>query len=124
MPGSSLPTTGTTAPAETPDTTVLRTIDGGQCIVGPAGGAGDQIFRRDSSDVELSQDQGWTVVVGLSPGGESTWNALALQCYNGLETCPSRQLAIVLDDVVQSYPQVNEPSSAGRVSISGVVHRG
>jgi preprotein translocase subunit SecD len=69
--------------------------------------------------VQLTQDQGWTVTVGLSPGGESAWNALASQCFNGLETCPSRQLAIVLDDVVQSNPQVNEPQFSGSVSISG-----
>jgi len=119
VPGSSVPTTGTTVPAAAPETTVLRTIDGGQCVVGPAGGAGDQVFSRDSSEVQLTQDQGWTVTVGLSPGGESTWNALAAQCFSGAETCPSRQLAIVLDDVVQSFPTVNEPQFSGSVSISG-----
>ncbi len=121
VPGSSVPTdpTATTVPANAPETTVLRTIDGEQCIVGPAGGAGDEVFSRDSSDVELVQSQGWTVVVGLSPGGEAAWNALAQQCYNGLETCPSRQLAIVLDDVIQSHPTVNEPQFSGSVSISG-----
>jgi preprotein translocase subunit SecD len=98
---------------------VLRTLDGGQCLVGPAGGAGDEVFSRDSSNVELAQGQGWTVNVGLSPGGESTWNSLASQCFNGLPTCPSRQLAIVLDDVVQSFPTVNEPQFSGSVSISG-----
>ena len=29
-----------------------------QCIVGPAGGAGDEVFSRDSSEVELTQDAG------------------------------------------------------------------
>ena len=119
MPATSIPSTGTTVPATTPETTVLRTIDGGQCIVGPAGGAGDEVFSRDSSEVQLTQDQGWTVTVGLSPGGEAAWNALAAACYSGAETCPSRQLAIVLDDVVQSFPTVNEPQFSGSVSISG-----
>jgi preprotein translocase subunit SecD len=124
VPGSSVPTTGTTVPATAPETTALRTIDGGQCIVGPAGGAGDEVFRRDSSEVQLTPDQGWTVTVGLSPGGESTWNALANQCFSGLETCPSRQLAIVLDDVVQSFPTVNEPEFSDSVSISGSFSEG
>ena len=35
VPATSIPTTGTTVPATTPETTVLRTIDGGQCVVGP-----------------------------------------------------------------------------------------
>ncbi len=77
------------------------------------------MFSRDSSDVQLSQAEGWTVTVGLSSDGEAAWNALASQCYSGLETCPSRQLAIVLDDVVQSFPTVNAPSFSGSVSISG-----
>jgi preprotein translocase subunit SecD len=59
------------------------------------------------------------VSVGLSPLGEASWNALAAACFNGLDTCPSRQLAIVLDDVVQSAPTVNEPQFSGSVSISG-----
>jgi preprotein translocase subunit SecD len=124
VPATSIPATGTTVPAATPETTVLRTIDGGQCIVGPAGGAGDEVFSRDSSEVQLSQDQGWTVTVGLSPGGEAAWNALAAACYSGAETCPSRQLAIVLDDVVQSFPTVNEPQFSGSVSISGSFSEG
>ena len=120
VPGSTVPTTGTTVPAATPDTTVLRTIDGGQCVVGPAGGAGDEVFSRDSSNVELTQDQGWTVVVGLSPGGEVERGTRSPRSAStALESCPSRQLAIVLDDVVQSAPTVNEPEFSGSVSISG-----
>ena len=100
---------------------MLRNIDGGQCLVGPPGGAGDEVFSRDSAEVELSQAQGWVVNVGLAPGGEAVWNALAQQCYIQAPqpTCPAGQLAIVLDDVVQSYPTVNEPQFSGTVSISG-----
>jgi preprotein translocase subunit SecD len=124
VPGSSVPTTGTTVPAVAPDTAILRSIDGMQCLVGPPGGAGDEIFARDSSEVQLTQQDGWTVTVGLSSGGETAWNALASQCYNALETCPSRQLAIVLDDVIQSHPNVNAPSFSGTVSISGAFKEG
>jgi len=111
--------TTTTVPGATPETEVLRTIQGGQCLVGPAGGAGDEVFNRDSAEVRLDQSQGWMVTVGLSSGGESAWNALATECFNGGQSCPSRQLAIVLDDVIQSSPVVNEPTFSGSVAISG-----
>ena len=39
--------------------------------VGPAGGAGDEVFDRDSAEVQLDQGRGWTVVVGLSSSGEN-----------------------------------------------------
>jgi preprotein translocase subunit SecD len=110
---------------ETPaaETEVLRTIDGGTCVVGPSGGTGE-VFSRDSAGVELDPQQGWMVVVSLTGEGEGAWNALAAQCFNGLETCPSRQLAIVLDDVVQSYPVVNAPQFSGQVTISGSFEEG
>ena len=119
--GTSTPASvpATSDPAVPPGTEVLRQIDGSSCIVGPAGGSGQDIFSRDSANVQLSQTEGWTVVVGLSGGGEAAWNALATQCYNGAETCPSHQLAIVLDDVIQSAPVVREPTFSGEVSISG-----
>ncbi len=117
--------TSTTLPASGPATatsqdgqTVLRALDGAQCLVGPSGGSG-QVFSRDSAKVELTQQQGWTVVVGLSADGEAAWNALASECFNGTAACPTKQLAIVLDDVIQSYPVVREPVFTGDVSISG-----
>ena len=45
---------------------------------------------------------------------------IAGQCYQRAETCPSQQLAIVLDDVIQSHPIVQAPSFSGSVSISGM----
>ena len=50
---------------------------------------------------------------------QATWNALAQQCFNGTSTCPSHQLAIVLDDVIQSAPTVQTPDFPGTVQISG-----
>jgi preprotein translocase subunit SecD len=124
-PSSTPSGTSTTLPAGGPATatsqdgqTVLRALNGAQCLVGPSGGSG-QVFSRDSAKVELTQQQGWTVVVGLSGSGEAAWNALASECFNGTEACPTKQLAIVLDDVIQSYPVVQEPVFQGNVSISG-----
>jgi preprotein translocase subunit SecD len=116
---TTLPVTGPAATTSQEGQTVLRHIDGSQCLVGPAGGSGQDIFSRDSADVQLSQQRGWEVVVGLSGTGESQWNALATECYNGTSACPSKQLAIVLDDVIQSAPVVQTPTFSGKVSITG-----
>ncbi len=114
-PGATPPTS---VPAETPQTEVLPMLDGGTCLVGPPGGTGE-VFARNSANVELDQQRGWSVVVSLSGAGEGAWNQLASECFNGLGSCPSRQLAIVLDGVIQSAPTVQEPQFQGEVSISG-----
>ena len=110
---SSVPT------STTPQSEALPTLDGGTCLVGPPGGTGE-VFSRNSAGVELEPagglDGGRRAVSGA---GESAWNALAQQCFNGLGSCPSRQLAIVLDGIVQSAPVVQAPSFSGEVSITG-----
>ena len=121
--GPTLPTT--TVPVETtpPDTTgqeVLPTADGTQiCLVGPPGGTGE-VFERGSAAAGLDPNTGgWLVTADLREDGLATWNALAQQCNSGASTCPSRQLAIVLDGVIQTAPTVNEPNFPDTVSISG-----
>jgi preprotein translocase subunit SecD len=98
---------------------LLPTRDGQQCLVGPAGGTGE-VFKNDAS-ASIEAGQGWGVSVGLRSGGVGvdTWNALALRCYNGDTTCPTRQLAIELDGVIVSNPVVNEPRFTDSVRISG-----
>ena len=98
---------------------LLRTIDGDSCLVGPSGGGGE-IFGRNSATVEFLGGQGWVVVADLTGDGEVSWNAIASQCNQGAQTCPSQQLAIVLDDVIQSHPVVQAPEFTGSVSISGM----
>ena len=116
VPGA---TTTSTVAAAQPEPTVLRQLGGGSCLVGPAGAGGEDIFERNGAQVELSQQFGWAVVANLSPTGEGAWNTLAFECNTGAATCPSRQLAIVLDDVVQSAPVVNQASFTDSVQISG-----
>ncbi len=78
----------------------------------------------------LTADNGWGVSVDLRSDGEATWNNLASQCYNTEPTCPSTvpgvrgQIAITLDSVVQSSPQVNQPSFSGSVAITGSFTKG
>ena len=107
------------APTEAAQQEILTALDGSQCVVGPSGGSGE-IFTRNSATVEFGGQQGWVVDASLSGAGEASWNAIALQCFNGLDTCPSRQLAIVLDDIVQSAPEVQQPQFQGSVAITGM----
>ena len=112
-----VPVTPTVTGAE-----LLPTRDGSVVCVGPAQGTGE-VFSKGSA--QLTGDQGWGVAVDLRSDGQATWNALANECYNATPTCPSTQpgvrgqIAIVLDDVVQSAPQVNQPNFAGSVAITG-----
>ena len=103
-----------------PGQTALDLADGTQaCLVGAAGGTGE-VFSRGSAQALIDQQTGqWVVSVDLRPDGQIAWNALAEQCFSGAPTCPSRQLAIVLDDIIQSAPTVNQPSFSTGVQISG-----
>jgi preprotein translocase subunit SecD len=90
-----------------------------ECVVGAAGGTGE-VFSRGSAGVEIDPTNGqWIVTADLRGEGEVQWNLLASQCFTGSSSCPSRQLAIVLDGVIQSAPVVNAPSFSGSVSVSG-----
>lgn len=90
-----------------------------ECLVGPSGGTGE-VFEQGSAGADIDQRTGqWVVNVDLRGEGEAVWNAMAQECFNGTATCPSRQLAIVLDDVIQSAPTVQTPDFPGTVQISG-----
>jgi preprotein translocase subunit SecD len=117
LPTTTLPVDSTAA--ETTGQDVLAMADGTQiCLVGAAGGTGE-VFQRGSAKAGLNQNQAWVVTVDLRDDGQATWNALAQQCFNGAPTCPSHQLAIVLDNVIQSAPTVQTPDFPGSVQISG-----
>ena len=109
------------APAAT-GAELLPDRDGSVVCVGTTQGTGE-VFERGSA--ELTLDQGFGVAVNLRSDGQATWNSLASQCYNAQPTCPSTQpgqrgqIAIVLDSVVQSAPQVNQPNFTDSVAITG-----
>ena len=112
-----VPTQATVSGAE-----LLPTRDGSVLCVGPAQGTGE-VFQKGSA--QLTGDQGWGVAVDLRGDGQATWNNLASQCFNAAPTCPSTQpgvrgqIAIVLDSIVQSAPQVNQPNFTDSVAITG-----
>ncbi len=112
--------TGVADPSADPsaDGATLVGIDGLTYTVGPSGAQGD-VFVRKSAGVSLDQTGNWQVSVDLTGDGNDDWNALAAQCFAGQATCPTGQLAIVLDNVVQSAPNVNQPAFDTGVSITG-----
>lgn len=96
----------------------LLGIDGLLYTVGPSGAQGD-VFVRKSAGVSLDQNGAWQVTVDLTNDGNDDWNVLASECFSALPSCQTGQLAIVLDDVVQSAPNVNQPAFDSAVSITG-----
>jgi len=116
------PATDTTVPAGTglqPGQEVLLANKGDAVyLVGPVAATG-KVFEKEASP-EISNG-GWVVNVSLRGGadGEDQWNALAQKCYAGDATCPTKQIAIVLDGKVISAPVVQTPQFNGSVQISG-----
>jgi preprotein translocase subunit SecD len=111
-------------PADEDSTVTLTDRDGLECIVGPVQRGPNSelsgfLFGRDSAEAILNQGA-WEVNVGLTPAGETAFNTLVASCFNRDQaTCPTGQIAIVMDGVVQSTPVVNDQSYAGGVTISG-----
>jgi preprotein translocase subunit SecD len=127
------PSTSTTAPAldenglpiqeSDPNKQQLLPVQGASppqyCLVGPQQGTGE-VFK-DNATATVIGGKGWGVVVDLrgGAGGEDVWNALASQCFNKADTCPTQQLAIELDGSLQSVATVQTPQFNGSVQISG-----
>ena len=89
--------------------------------LGPALATG-RIVKTASADI---QNGTWLVRLEMRGGedGIDTFNEIAATCYAqnpDPQVCPTGQLAIVLDSVVQSAPTINEPSyGAEDIQISG-----
>lgn len=77
------------------------------------------VFSNDAQADIITGE--WAVTVSLTEGeGTDQWNRLASECFYRQATCPTGQLAIVMDGVVQSAPTVQEPNFAGgSVQITG-----
>jgi preprotein translocase subunit SecD len=77
-------------------------------LLGPAGLTGKAV---DSAKAEFVAGQGWTVKMSLTGSGSTQWDALAQKQFH-------QQVAIVLDGVVQSAPQI-QPNDASFTSFAG-----
>ena len=89
--------------------------------LGPSLATG-RIVKTASADIQNGQ---WLVRLEMRGGedGIDTFNEIAATCYAqnpDPQVCPTGQLAIVLDSVVQSAPTINQPSyGAEDIQISG-----
>lgn len=113
------PTEATTTSALPDGSEVLLGRDGFAYLVGPVAATGLVFENNASANIQGSS---WSVVVQLRGGteGEDVWNALTSRCYSRDTTCPTAQVAIVLDGEVISAPVVQEPVfSGGEVQITG-----
>src|ERR687898_1313293 len=69
----------------------------------------------------------WVVALSMKGGadGIDTFNGIAAECFNRSQVCPTGQLAIVLDSVVQSAPNIEQPSyERDQIQISGTFSEG
>ena len=98
---------------------VLLGRDGTGYLVGPVAATGLVFENNASANI---QGANWSVVVQLRNGaaGADLWNALTARCYSRDNSCPTAQIAIVLDGEVISAPVVQEAIfSGGEVQITG-----
>jgi preprotein translocase subunit SecD len=102
-----------------PGSEALFGRDGFVYLVGPVAATG-QVFQNNAS--ANIQGATWSVVVQLRRGieGEDVWNSLTTLCYSRDPSCPTAQIAMVLDGEVISAPVVQEPVfTGGEVQITG-----
>jgi len=106
-------------PADPTATIIVQNTDGSEIYqLGPSFATGE-VFNNDAKADIITG--GWGVRVTLKSGstGADLWNIGAAQCFAKSTICPTGRMAIVLDGVVQSAPNVNQPSFSGGVDITG-----
>ena len=106
-------------PTDPTATIIVQNTDGSEIYqLGPSFATGE-VFNNDAKADIISG--GWGVRVTLKGGstGADLWNVGAAQCFARSTVCPTGRMAIVLDGVVQSAPNVNQPSFSGGVDITG-----
>ena len=111
---------GGTTPEEEdlPDQTVVlpgKAVEGEQRLcyqLGPVPTDGErELVGRIVTDPQAQIQQGeWGVSLGIRGGDLPLFNQTAALCFQADPSCPTRQLAIVLDEQVQSAPTINEPT--------------
>lgn len=89
------------------------------CRVGPSQADGS-VFAPKSKAREDGKG-GWQVILQFryATTGEDQWNAVARQCYDRAETCPTGQMAIVLHGVAHSVATVNVAYFTASIEFSG-----
>lgn len=102
---------------------VLAELDDNRKVVttyqlGPTAATGQIV---STASAQLSQSGEWSVALEIKGGSSiDAFNAIAAECFNGTATCPTKQLAIVLDSVVVSAPTIQQASfQRDQIQISG-----
>lgn len=95
--------------------------DEGRYVLGPAGAVGSAV---DSARATVSPTGQWFVELDLTGSGSDDFDELAGRCFGGDPSCPTGQLAIELDGVVQSAPVVRQASFGGSLVIEGQFSEG
>ena len=87
------------------ENSVVLDGDLGRYLLGPAEVTGAALEGADDQLIGVE----WIVSVTMRPGPEGIdlFNEAAFACNNTLPQCPNGQLAIVLDQVVESAPNIN-----------------
>ena len=88
--------------------------------LGPAALRGEAV---DTARANFQQNE-WVVTVDFTGKGNTDFNKIAATCFNRQPECPTGQLAIVLDGVIQSAPVIREPEFQGSAVISGSFTQG
>ena len=100
-----------------PEKTVVLAApsDGERYQLGPAAATGSII---ENAEAQLGPDDRWLVALTLTADGIEQFNAIASVCSPPGATCPSGQLAIVLDSEVLSAPAIQSSSFSATTSSS------
>ncbi len=85
--------------------------------LGPTGLGNDGVEAATAVEDGMGS---WNLALTLTSEALAAFNTLAKDCFDGAPTCPTRQLAIVIDQNVLSAPSVNAPGfERDAISISG-----
>jgi preprotein translocase subunit SecD len=108
--------------ADTADATVTLAGKDGATVymLGPSQATG-RIVSSARADIQNGQ---WFIALEMRGGenGIDLFNQIAAACYQATDpaTCPTGQVAIVLDSIVQSAPSISQPSyQRDQMQISG-----
>lgn len=86
--------------------------------LGPAGATGEIV---STAAAQLDPQGAWTVALEIR-GGDAidSFNAMSAECFSRAPTCPTSQLAIVLDSKVITAPNIQQASfERDQIQISG-----
>ena len=89
------------------ETVVLDDPSEARFQLGPVEATGTII---EDADAQLSPSGEWQIALSMTSDGIDAFNAMASRCSPPSETCPTGQVAIVLDSEVLSAPTIQAPS--------------